>query len=229
MKFFILFIFLIFTSIFSLESIAQTSTCYGTSSNGYLKQGVKLPSTGKNFTGYHTLPELAGRTYVHSSVKNVIINAYKTLESTAPTKIYMYAETGFEDGGRFKPHKTHRNGTSVDFMTPMKDKNGQSKHLPTSIFNKFGYDIELDKHNQYDGLSIDYDALAAHIVALDKESKAQGHSLWRVIFAPELQVGLFKTQYGVYLKQHIQFSKNRSWVRHDEHYHVDFVVPCETK
>ncbi|OOF30883.1 hypothetical protein BZJ20_08950 [Salinivibrio proteolyticus] len=35
------------------------------------------------------------------------------------------------------------------------------------------------------------------------------------------------TQYGLYLKQHIQLSTRRSWVRHDEHYHVDFAVPCQ--
>ena len=30
-----------------------------------------------------------------------------------------------------------------------------------------------------------------------------------------------------YLKDNIQFSKRRSWVRHDEHYHVDFAIPCK--
>ena len=27
--------------------------------------------------------------------------------------------------------------------------------------------------------------------------------------------------------EHVQFSKQRSWVRHDEHYHVDFSIPCQ--
>jgi penicillin-insensitive murein endopeptidase len=29
-----------------------------------------------------------------------------------------------------------------------------------------------------------------------------------------------------YLKQKLPFMKGKSWVRHDEHYHVDFAVPC---
>ncbi|MDH5765520.1 MAG: replication initiation protein, partial [Gammaproteobacteria bacterium] len=28
-------------------------------------------------------------------------------------------------------------------------------------------------------------------------------------------------------KKNIQFSTKRSWVRHDEHYHVDFSIPCK--
>jgi penicillin-insensitive murein endopeptidase len=186
-----------------------------------------LPFKGNNFVGYSAIARLAGRTYVHSAVRDIITAAYKDLEQEQPDKVYKYAETGFEQGGRFRPHKTHRNGLSVDFMTPVINKEGKSVHLPTNPFNKLGYNIEFDKHNNYDGLRIDYDALAAHIVVLHKQAKKQGHDLWRVIFAPELQPSLYKTPYAKYLRQHVKFSKKRSWVRHDEHYHVDFVVPCE--
>ena len=99
--------------------------------------------------------------------------------------------------------------------------------MPTSPFNKFGYDIEFDDKGRYKHYSIDYEAFAAHIVALHKEAKSQGHDLWRVIFDPALQPKLYKTKYAGYLKKNIRFSKKRSWVRHDEHYHVDFAVPCE--
>jgi len=27
----------------------------------------------------------------------------------------------------------------------------------------------------------------------------------------------------------VRFSTRRSWVRHDEHYHVDFDIPCEPR
>ena len=205
---------------------AEESQCYGTTSNGRLKNGVQLPASGKNYEGYSSIARLAGRTYVHSKVKEIIVNAYKALESEQPNKVYKYAETGFEEGGRFKPHKTHRNGLSVDFMTPMKDSQGRSVHLPTHAFNRFGYDIELNKKGEYDGLTIDYTVLAAHIVVLHKEAKKQGYDLWRVIFDPKLQAGLFKTDYGEYIKKHITLSKKASWVRHDEHYHVDFIIPC---
>jgi len=211
----------------SFPSYSIESTCYGTTSNGSLENGVQLPSEGVNFEGYSSIAAIAGRTYVHSSVRDIVIEAYQQLEKMEPDKVYKYAETGFEDGGQFKPHKTHRNGLSVDFMTPVLDENIMSVHLPTHPFNKFGYDIEFDKDDRYEEYSIDYVALAAHIVALDKESKKLGFELWRVIFDPQLQPKLMKTKYGVYLKANIQFSTKRSWVRHDEHYHVDFSVPCE--
>ena len=213
--------------LFSNSLYAAQSTCYGTTSNGRLVNGVQLPFNGKNYIGYSTLAQTAGRTYVHSAVKDILIASYKHLEQAQPSKVYKYAETGFKNGGQFRPHKTHRNGLSVDFMTPVINAEGRSVHLPTNPLNKFGYDIEFDENGNYASLSIDYEAMAAHIVSLHRQSISRGYDLWRIIFAPELQTGLFKTTYGDYLKANIQFSKKRSWVRHDEHYHIDFVIPCE--
>ncbi|WP_086932939.1 penicillin-insensitive murein endopeptidase [Agarilytica rhodophyticola] len=203
------------------------STCFGTTSDGRLEDGVQLPSKGENFIGYSIAARLAGRTYVHSVVRDIIVTSYKELETDQPGKVFKYAETGFKEGGRFKPHKTHMNGLSVDFMTPVINAEGESVHLPTNLLNRLGYDIEFDSNGVYDGLKIDYEALAAHIVALHKQSIKAGHDIWRVIFDPTLQPYLFKTTYGVYLKENIQFSKKRAWVRHDEHYHIDFSIPCE--
>jgi len=211
----------------SVPVMAEESTCYGTTSKGRLEKGIELPSSGENFVAYSAVARLAGRVYVHSQVNSIIVNAYKSLEAEQPNKVFKYAETGFKEGGQFKPHKTHRNGLSVDFMTPVLDEFGQSVHLPTHPLNKFGYDIEFDSEGQYEEYEIDYVALGAHIVALHKETVAQGVDLWRVIFDPKLQPELFKTSYGTYLKKHIQFSEKRSWVRHDEHYHVDFDISCK--
>lgn len=214
---------------FSLQSLAQESICYGTTSDGRIENAVQLPSDGKNFIGYSSVARLAGRTYVHSEVSKIIISAYKELETEQPDKVYKYAETGFEQGGQFKPHKTHRNGLSVDFMTPVIDKSGKSIHLPTNPLNKFGYNIEFDKNDQYEDMNIDYEALAAHVVSLHQQAVKRGYDLWRVIFDPKLQPKLYKTKYADYLRKNIQFSTRPSWVRHDEHYHVDFAIPCKKK
>ena len=210
----------------SCHTFAQSSQCFGTTKNGRLANDLQLPAEGKNFVGYSSFARLAGRTYVHSTVHTIVIGAYERLQVLAPGKVYKYAETGFEEGGQFRPHKTHRNGLSVDFMTPVVDEAGQSVHLPTNVFNKFGYNIEFDDKGRVDGLVIDYQAMASHLVALHQEAAAQGVGIWRVIFDPALQPPLFETEYGPYLQEHIQFSQKRSWVRHDEHYHVDFDVPC---
>ena len=218
---------LLFLYLLPLVASAEPSQCFGTTGNGSLAGGVKIPLSGNNYTGYSLAASIAGRTYVHSEVKNIIVEAYKSLESIEPDKVYKYAETGFKNGGRFKPHKTHQNGVSADFMVPVTNKSGQSVHLPTHALNRLGYDIEFNSKNQYKNYSIDFKALAAHIVELHKSAKSHGHDIWRVIFAPELQPLLFKTRYADYLRKNIQFSKKRSWVRHDEHYHVDFEVACK--
>lgn len=209
----------------SAYSSAQ-STCRGTTSNGSLVNGVQLPASGANFEGYSTIARWAGRTYVHSKVREVILAAYKDLEDEQPGKVYKYAETGFQTGGKFKPHKTHRNGLSVDFMTPVVNSKGMSVHLPTHPLNKFGYNIEFDSSGNFQELRIDYVALAAHLVALHKAATARGFDLWRVIFDPNLQPHLLATPYGSYLSAHIKLSSRPSWVRHDEHYHVDFDIAC---
>lgn len=222
MKYLFLILVLVSISAFSVES-----TCYGTTSNGHLENGVRLPSSGKNFVGYSSLGRFLGRTYVHSAVYKIIVNAYSDLYKNYPGKVFKYAETGLKNGGKFWPHKTHQNGLSVDFMVPVIDRNGRSVYLPTNPLNKFGYNIEFDNSGHYRDYTIDYEAMAAHIMFLNEEAKKSGYGLWRVIFAPELQPYLFKTKYGKYLKANIKFSKKRSWVRHDEHYHVDFAVPCK--
>lgn len=211
----------------SAFSVVEESGCTGTTSKGSLVNGVKLPLSGKNYVSYSTITWLAGRTYVHNSVRRILLDAYKRLEVDQPGKVYKYAETGFKNGGDFKPHKTHQNGLSVDFMTPVTDSEGESVHLPSHPFNRFGYDIEFNLNGEYENLNIDYEALAAHIVALHKSAKAIGFDIWRVIFDLNLQPNLFQTQYADYLNKYITFSTRPSWVRHDEHYHVDFIVPCK--
>lgn len=217
----------VFLLLVALPAHSASSVCRGTTANGSLEHGVELPASGANFVTYSTLARLAGRTYVHSSVKDIVISAYKNLETTMPGTWYKYAETGYQNGGEFKPHKTHQNGLSVDFMTPVLNANNESVHLPTHALNRFGYDIEFDDEGVYGDLRIDYSALAAHIVELHKESVKRGFDIWRVIFDPALQPNLFATQHADYLRRNIQFSTRRSWVRHDEHYHVDFKIPCE--
>lgn len=219
--------FLALAFVFPMHAYPEDSTCYGTTSDGRLENGVKLPASGPNFVGYSTAARLAGRTHVHSTVKEIIVASYQALEKDQPDKVYKYAETGFVNGGLFKPHKTHRNGLSVDFMTPVMDTKGVSVHLPTHPMNKLGYAIEFDDKGRYGTLTIDYEALAAHLVALHRQSTSAGYDLWRVIFDPKLQPNLYTTEYAVYLKENIQFSTKRSWVRHDEHYHVDFSIPCQ--
>jgi penicillin-insensitive murein DD-endopeptidase len=205
---------------------AAKSVCYGTTAKGRLENGVQLPFSGKNFRAYSRILAGMGRTYVHSWVRTVVVNAYAALEKSHPAKRFVYGETGWAVGGRIKPHKTHQNGLSVDFMVPVVDAGGRSVPIPTGPFNKYGYGIEFDAKGCTEDHCIDFEALGAHLKALCMAAAKAGIGIRRVIFDPRLQPLLYRTQAGPYLKAHIFIPKKRSWVRHDEHYHVDFEVKC---
>lgn len=205
---------------------AGVSICFGTSSNGRLEGGQQIPESGANFTPYSSLGVSLGRTYVHSKVAESIAASYKTLQATAPDKHFVYGESGWENGGRIKPHRTHQNGLAVDFMVPVTDASGKSIPLPTGVTNKFGYGIEFNADARYENLSIDFEAIAEHLYALDASAREHGIGISRVIFETAYLPRLYGTKRGQWIKANISFMQGEPWIRHDEHYHVDFNVSC---
>ena len=156
------------------SAVAADSTCFGTTSNGRLEAGCKLPASGANFTTYSRVLGIAGRTYVHCDVHGVLLDAYRALEASHPDLVFVYGETGKRRGGPFPPHKTHQNGLSVDFMTPVVDGDGRSVPLPTSVFNRYGYDIDFTVDGRGEGMRVDFEAIAAHLAAIVSASEAAG-------------------------------------------------------
>ena len=219
----------IITILVSMTASAATleSTCFGTVANGHLNNGVKLPSDGKNYIAYSSLGVTLGRTYVHSKVAKIVVAAYTALEKSASGKVFIYGETGWSAGGEIEPHKTHKNGLSVDFIVPVTNSSGRSVYLPTGVNNKFGYNIEFDANAKFEGYTIDFEAIAEHLYQLNVAAKAAGVSIALVILDPPYYPKLFATKRGQYLKDNIKFMKGKAWIRHDEHYHVDFSVPCK--
>ncbi len=208
-------------------AFAAQSACHGRVAQGRLTAGVQLPAAGKNFAAYSTAGVALGRTYVHSQVRDVILEAYTALETSAPQKLFIYGETGRKEGGLFKPHRTHQNGLSVDFMVPVKNGKGDSVPLPASPLNKYGYAIEFDQDGKAGDLAIDFEALAEHLYQLAVAARKNNAPVSLVIFDPPLLPKLFATRRGPYLQKSLPFMKGKAWVRHDEHYHVDFAIPCK--
>jgi penicillin-insensitive murein endopeptidase len=210
-----------------LQGAAAESQCYGTVSSGRIEGSVKLPLGGPNFSAYSALAATAGRTHVHSKVAAILEASYRALAAASPSTRYVYGETGWPSGGRFRPHRTHQNGLSVDFFVPVRDGKGRSVPLPTNLTDKLGYDVEFDHEARYGEYTIDFEALAEHLYQLDVAAKAVGSKLALVIFESQYLSRLFATKRGAYLKETLPFMKGKPWVRHDEHYHVDFAVPCK--
>lgn len=206
---------------------AADSQCFGTVSNGRIEGSVALPASGPNFSPYSHAAIALGRTHVHAQVAEIVAAAYAELARLTPGVHYVYGETGWPSGGRFRPHRTHQNGLSVDFFVPVRDGSGSSAPLPTRVGDRFGYDIEFDGEGRWGGYRIDFDALAEHLYQLHRAAKARGIDLALVIVDKPWLPRLFATPRGAYLRQHLNFMKGKPWVRHDEHYHVDFAVRCK--
>lgn len=205
---------------------AAKSQCFGTVGNGRIEGSVKLPISGPNFSAYSSAGAAAGRTHVHSKVAQIVTAAYASLAAASPEVAYVYGETGWPAGGRIRPHRTHQNGLSVDFFVPVRDRSGRSVPLPTNLANRFGYDIEFDSAARYAGYIIDFSAMAEHLYQLHLAAKTHNADIALVIFDPPFLSRLLAAPRGPYLQQHLTFMKQPAWVRHDEHYHVDFAVPC---
>jgi penicillin-insensitive murein endopeptidase len=205
----------------ALESSAP-SVSVGRKGAGRLEHGKRLPTAGPNFAAYSRLGALLGRNSVHSDVRATIVDAYRELEHTQPDVSYIYGETGWPSGGRLRPHRTHQNGLSADFLVPVRSAAGAPSVIPTAPWRGFGYAMEFDSTGRAGDLRIDFGAVAAHLAALERAAARHGLTIELVIFAPELQRELARSGQGRDLLRRLPFMTRRAWVRHDEHYHVDF-------
>ncbi len=205
---------------------SPASICYGTYWNGRLENGVAMPIDGPNFRTYTPRGNELGRTFVHSAIHDIVLAAYEGAHKVQPDVTYIYGETGFKNGGPIPPHRTHQTGLSVDFFVPLRDASGRSVPLPIDASNKWGYDLAFDEAGRLGDLSIDFDAIAEHLFQLSEAAKARKIGIRVVILDPPLQPKLLATKRGAAIR-HLPYMKERAWSRHDNHYHVDFIVPCK--
>ena len=215
-----LFLFL-FPNVLMVFENDEPSVSIGSVSNGSIKNAKRMEYRGENFTTYSFAGYLLGRTFVHSQLKKTILESYKNCQSTCPDIDFVLGEIGKRNGGRFLPHRTHRNGLSVDFMTPLL-KYGEP-YRSNHLFNLWGYSWEFNDKGEKGSVEIDYETMAKHLFSLEKMAKENGLRIKKVIFDPVLRPYLLATQTGQKLK-HLPYTKNRVVVRHDDHYHVDFEV-----
>jgi penicillin-insensitive murein endopeptidase len=197
----------------------------GSPASGKLQNGRRLPTSGTNFSAYSRIGALVGRNSVHEAVRSAVTEAYAALAASHPDLTFVYGETGWPRGGPFSPHRTHQNGLSVDFMVPVRDENGRAVPLPTAPWTRFGYGLEFDRQGRLGNLQIDFEAMAAHLAALEEAARAHGTGIELLIFAPEFQALLWRTPAGRRLQGRFPVMTTPAWVRHDEHYHVNFRNP----
>lgn len=197
------------------------SRSYGTPRSGRVENAKRLPTEGPNFEAYSRLGAAMGRNSVHEKVRQTMLETYADLYKKHPDLRFVYGETGWPWGGDFYPHKTHKNGLSVDFMVPVLEF-GQPSLLPHPFWEGWGYKIDFDENGKFGNYTIDFLTIILHLKTLGKIGKRNGVKIKRIIFAPDLQKQIRKTKGGKALLKKYSFSKTPSWIRHDAHYHVDF-------
>jgi len=197
---------------------------YGSGGCGKLQGGVALPCRGPNFEAGAATACLLGRNYLHPLVRDTVVAAFQALATQQPRRTWQYGETGKASGGRLWPHKTHQNGLAADFFMPVVNKQGEPQRLSISVLNKFGYALEFSKRGTLDGLRIDWQGVGAQLLALATAGQSRGVTIERIIITPDFHQPLLQ-QVPALQRLAPLLMKREAWVRHDEHFHVDFAIP----
>jgi len=93
----------------------------GTVKYGELINGRRFPKKGSNYKYFSKITYfLKNRAWVNAKVLDIAIEAYKECEITMPKRKFLLMECSHKKGGRMWPHRTHQNGTSIDFASPLK-------------------------------------------------------------------------------------------------------------
>lgn len=204
------------------------SVSLGTEGKGKLVNGYKLPYQGKNFRYFSLLDYyILGRCYVHSDIYDIVIESYAKLEESDDGYTFRIMECSRKRGGRSFPHRTHQNGVSIDFMTPLK-KNGES----IKRFDHFGifrYAMQFDedgKKGSNSKIEIDFEKMARHILTLNEAAGRKGYRIGKVILETNLKDEIYRCSYGdelkksgIYFVNHLPERINKL---HDDHYHINF-------
>ena len=207
---------------------AGVSQSIGPVQSGKIVNAYLLPYKGNNFRYFSPVSYyILGRAYVHSTVHDIVVDSYKDCETTCKGVKFRIMECSNKKGGKMRPHRTHQNGTSIDFMTPM-IKNGKQHRFYDRI-GLLRYGLNFDKDgilNLNKKVSIDYETMARHILSVEKAARKKGMRIKKVIFKINLKDNLFATPSGKKLKRSgIYFAQSLPKIIdnfHDDHYHIDF-------
>jgi len=211
-------------------SNSGVSISHGTPGNGSLENAYQIKYKTKNSRYFSPMSYyLLGNGYVNSRLYSTLLDSYSECERTCPKIDFRIMECSDKKGGKVLIHRTHRNGLSIDFMVP-KIKNGKQK----KFYDRLGlwhYLLQFDSNGRLKmnkKISIDFETIGRHIIALDNAARKNGLVVSKVILKIDLKDDFFKTPSGKEIKRRgiyfaRQLPKNVDMM-HDDHYHVDFKV-----
>ncbi|MBL56600.1 MAG: hypothetical protein CMP61_05385 [Flavobacteriales bacterium] len=200
----------------------------GSVKKGSLKNGRRFPKKGTNFKYFSKLTYfIDNRAWVHEKVCMATLEAYKICEQMMPERKFMIMECSHRKGGKMFPHRTHQNGTSIDFASPL-TKNNHPYH-GDQWKGIWHYGLQFDEKGRCmrnKKIRIDFEDMAKHILALEKAAKKRGLYIKKVLLKMNLKDDFFATPSGKKVKEKgIYFARYLTPMIdmvHDDHYHIDF-------
>ena len=207
-----------------------------TRQSGELIGTRSLAPYGKGYRTYSLLGSAIGRQYAHHKVIETLEEAFENLH-VETGRTFDIAEIGHKNGGKFSPHRTHRDGLSVDIMTPMKTEEGHPARLNTGPLSLWGYCWHIDpKNNRLNGYKwdvlpgskypelcptiqmssekeVDFDMMLRIIQELSSVARSKGGRIKYIIVAPSYVSSLRGS--GVTLS-------TKAKIIHDDHIHIEF-------
>lgn len=223
----ILVLFIVYRAHHCVAQTPPQSIAYGSPKEGSLEQAWRLPRKGINFTYVSRFSYyLFCNSYTHSKVYKTVLDTYDKLYQLHPERRYVLMECSNKKGGKMRFHRTHQNGLSIDFMSPLL-KNGKPKYYKGLGMGRYLINFDkLGRKKSNRNVHIDFETLAEHLYYLEKTARNNGLRIKKVIFKLELKDQLLATKHGKELqKLNIYFAQKLPKVvdmMHDDHYHVDF-------
>ncbi len=209
------------------KNIGQSQSV-GSVGNGHLVNAYLLPYSGPNFSYFSFISYyVMDNGYVHSKIGQTVLDAYVECEESCPQTHFRVMECSDKKGGKMLLHNTHQNGLSIDFMLPKKKNNKAFSWLDGLGLWHYFLDFKNDGSlRANESITIDFETMARHILALDDAGKKHGVRVKKVILKIELKDEFYRTASGEKVRDRgIYFAKALPELTnnaHEDHYHIDF-------
>ena len=211
-----------------LDSL-NNSKSIGVPGKGSMTNGKMIPYSGENFHYFSKMSYLNGRAFVNHNLKALVLESYQDLFVQFPEQEFGIMECSKKSGGKISGHRTHQNGLSIDFMTPVM-KEGEP-YYGLDYLGAAHYMLAFNNDGKLiaePSLEIDFEMMGQHILALHKKAKKHNLRIKKIILKKELKDDFYKTKSGaavkkkgIYITMNLPPRINES---HDDHYHIDFQV-----
>jgi len=209
------------------KNIGQSESV-GSVGNGHLVNGYLMPYSGPNFSYFSFISYFVmDNAYVHSKVSQTVLDAYRECQESCPQAHFRIMECSDKKGGKMLLHNTHQNGLSIDFMLPKKKNDQVFSRLDGLGLWHYFLDFKNDGSlRANESITIDFETMARHILALDDAGKKYGVRVKKVILKIELKDEFYRTTSGKKVRNRgIYFAKVLPELinsAHEDHYHIDF-------